>query len=93
MAGGARLTMLAGLLMWKATSVHAPQPISGNYPGGAVTGMKASITLPVGSFLLENGTLIYNTRESVDGGGETIPTDISNIVANRMIIGYVTPWR
>ena len=88
------ITVLAGLLVWVGpASAHAQQPISGNYPGGAVAGMKASITPPAGSFLLENGTLIYNTREFVDGSGETIPTDISNIVANRTIFGYVTPWK
>jgi hypothetical protein len=55
--------------------------------------MKGAITPPSGSFLLENGTLFYNTREFVDGSGETIPTEVSNIVANRTIFGYVTPWK
>ena len=88
------VAILAGLAAWACTATaHAQQPISGNYPGGAVAGMKGSILPPPGNFLLENGTLFYNTREFVDSSGETIPTDISNIVANRTMFGYVTRWK
>ena len=85
--------MLAGLMAWAATPARAQQPISGNYPGGAVAGMKGAIFPPEGHFLLENGTLWYNTRHFVDSSGETIPTNISNIIANRTMFGYVTRWK
>ena len=84
MARRLQIAVLLGVLAWVGASpAHAQQPISGNYPGGAVAGMKGSILPPPGKFLLENGTLFYNTRQFVDGSGRTIPTDVSNIVANR----------
>ena len=37
------ITVLVGLMAWVGVGpAHAQQPISGNYPGGAVAGMKAS---------------------------------------------------
>ncbi|MEE9472725.1 MAG: transporter [Acidimicrobiia bacterium] len=88
-----RILLSVVVLALAAASADAQQPISGNYPGGAVGGMKAAMIPPPGSFLLENGTLFYNTREFVDGSGETIPTETSNVVANRTIFGYATPWK
>ena len=83
--------LLLGLLAWVVPRpAHAQQPISGNYPAGAVGGMKAALTPSPGSFLLENGTLFYTTRDFVNGQGEPVPTETSNALANRTIFGYVT---
>ena len=87
------LTMLAGLLAWAALPAYAQQPISGNYAPGAFTGMKGVYTPPPGKFLLENGTLFYNTRDFVDSNGDARQTDTVNVVANRTIFGYVTPLK
>ena len=88
------IAILVGLVAWAiAASAHAQQPISGNYPGGAVAGMKGAMFPPEGHFLLENGTLHYNTREFVDGNGDEIQTGTSNVFANRTMFGYVTRWK
>jgi hypothetical protein len=68
----------------------AQQPISGNYAAGAFTGMKGMLTAAPKSFVLENGTLFYNTRDFVDSDGNTQQIDTVNALANRTIIGYVT---
>lgn len=52
--------------------------------------MKGMLTPGPKSFVLENGTLFYNTRDFVDSDGNTLPTDTVNALANRTIIGYVT---
>ena len=83
--------LIAGLMVCAFIGfAHAQQPISGNYAAGAFTGMKGALQPPPGKFVLENGTLFYNTREFVDSDGNTLPTDTVNVLANRTIIGYVT---
>lgn len=64
--------------------------ISGNYAPGAFTGMKGMLTPPAKTFVLENGTLYYNTQDFVDGDGNARQINTVNALANRTIIGYVT---
>ncbi len=52
--------------------------------------MKGALTPPPGKFVLENGTLFYNTQEFVDNDGNRLPTATVNALANRTIFGYVT---
>ena len=84
------LPLLAGLVAWACTGSAHAQPISGNYAPGAFTGMKGALTPPPGKFVLENGTLFYNTREFVDSDGNRLPTDTVNALANRTIFTSVT---
>ena len=83
--------LLAGLVTLSCSVLaHAQQPISGNYAAGAFTGMKGAVTPAPGQFVLENGTLFYNTQEFVDSDGNQLPTGTVNALANRTIFGYVT---
>lgn len=91
---GILLTALAVLLPWAGAGyAHAQQPISGNFAPGNFTGMKGALTPPPGKFILENGTLVYWTRDFVDSSGDALPTDPVNVIANRTLFGYVTGWK
>ncbi len=81
------LNTLIVLLFCFTGSVFAQ--ISGNYAAGAFTGMKGAIIPPSGNFVLENGTLIYNTREFVDSDGNSRDIATVNALANRTIFGHV----
>jgi hypothetical protein len=80
------------LLMLSSGLALAQQPISGNYAPGAFTGMKGALTPSKGSFMLENGTMFYNTREFVDSDGNSSGTATVNALANRTVFGYVPEW-
>lgn len=87
----APLTWLAAVAVAAVVSpATAQQPISGNYVPGAFTGMKGAAQPPSNTVVLENGTLLYNTREFVDSSGNRLQTGETNIAANRTIAGYVT---
>jgi hypothetical protein len=88
------MALLAGVMSWLCIApAHAQQPISGNYAAGAFTGMKGAIQPPSGKLVLENGTLLYNTKDFVDSDGNSRRTDTVNAAANRTIIGYVTDFK
>jgi hypothetical protein len=52
--------------------------------------MKSGIMAPGGTRILENGTILYNTKKFVDSSGQELPIDTTNALGNRTIIGYVT---
>ena len=65
----------------------AQTPIPGNYAPNAASGMKSAILAPGGTRILENGTILYNTKKFVDSDGNEIPTATTNALGNRTIIG------
>lgn len=67
----------------------AQQPIPGNYAPGAATGMKGSIMAPPNTFIFENATMHFYTRDFVDSSGDQLRIPTSNALANRTILGYV----
>jgi hypothetical protein len=86
-------TLFSILCLAFCQNALAQQPISGNYAPGAFTGMKAAIQPPPETFIFENGTMFYNTRDFVNSSGDTLPISTVNAVANRTILGYVTDWK
>lgn len=90
----ATITVLIALILKLMSQMAmAQQPISGNYAPGASTGMKSAFQPAPGTFVLENGTMFYNTRDFVDSSGDKLPISTVNSVANRTILGYVTDWK
>jgi hypothetical protein len=87
-----RLILIISIVI-SSVSLYAQQPISGNYAAGAFTGMKGAVTPPHGNFMIENGTLHYNTRDFVDSDGNSRETATVNALANRTILGYVFDWQ
>ena len=76
-----------------STTLYGQQPQSGNYASGAFTGMKGAVTPGPGTFVIENGTLIYNTRDFVDSNGNERNIPTVNALANRTILGYTTKFK
>ena len=52
--------------------------------------MKSAVMPPGGTRMIENGTILYNTKEFVDSDGNELPISTTNALGNRTIIGYVT---
>lgn len=72
---------------------QAQSIIPGNYPPGGFTSSRANIQAPPGTWILENGTLSYQTREFVDGSGNTSKTGTVDVLVNRTLIGRVTDFK
>lgn len=89
-----RISYLVGILFAVITALELPQaaaqqPIPGNYAPGAATGMKGSIMAPPNTFIFENATMHFYTRDFVDSSGNKTSIPTSNALANRTILGYV----
>jgi hypothetical protein len=86
--------ILAALMLLVCPGMAAAQqPISGNYAPGAFTGIKGALQPPAGTFVIENGTLFYATRDFVNSSGDSLPIDTVSALANRTVIGYVTDFQ
>lgn len=72
---------------------NAQSIIPGNYPPGGFTGSRANIQAPPGTWVVENGTLSYQTREFVDGDGNTSTTGTVDVLVNRTLVGKVTDFK
>jgi hypothetical protein len=51
--------------------------------------MKGSVMAPPDTFIFENGTMFFYTRDFVDSDGNKTRIPTSNATANRTILGYV----
>jgi len=79
------------MILMCGAEVRSETPIPGSYAPFSVTVLRAGNLPPAGTFLLENGSVFYDTREFVDSSGETIETPTSSTFLNRTTVGYVVP--
>ncbi len=89
-----RTTLLGLCVAFGTASVALAQSlIPGNYPPGGFTSSRANIQAPPNTWVIENGTLSYQTREFVDGDGNTSTTGTVDVLVNRTLIGRVLDFQ
>lgn len=80
--------LLVSLLYSVLSSPTALASIAGNYPPGAFTGMRSAFSAPLGSVVVENGSLFFRTDEYVDDAGNSSDTVLVNAFVNRTALAY-----
>lgn len=80
-------TLLLSLLV--APAALAQSAIPGSYAPFSVTLMKSGIAPPLGTVVLENGSVFYDNRRFIDSAGNKLRVSPTDAFVNRTTFGYV----